>query len=126
MTVVYLANVLVAYVNHSAGNVLKPNGNLERLAGRRPLSALKSALILFVIVFGILAVASGQEASPPNPEMHAFWALLALPLLLALLVLPLMGFGFGLIRSRNYQARMSSISNLVEAEVKALMSQQKQ
>lgn len=126
MTVLFLANVDVACVNHSTDSALKLNGNAEKLAGRRPLSAFKSALILFVIVFGILAVASGQEASPHNPAMHTFWVLSILPLLLALIVLPLIGFVIGLVRSRNYRAHLSSINGLVEAEVKSLLSQQKQ
>jgi len=124
MTVVSLANVLVAYVNQSTGNTLKLNGNLERLAGRRPLSAFKSGLILFVIVFGILAIASGQEAFPHNPEIGAFWTLLAIPLLLALVILPVIGFCVGLVRNRKYRTRLSSIDNLVEGEMKLLLSKQ--
>lgn len=121
ITILSLAGSPVTYINHSTGSVLKPAGSLEKVAGQRPLAAWKSALCCFTVAFGLIGFASGQAASSHKSELQTFWTLLALPLLLALVALPLVGFLIGFIRTRKYRERTNTINDLVEAEVESLL-----
>lgn len=123
ITVVWLRNRLIAYVNHTTGEYLAEHKEVKALAGPVPNPAYLHVLIPTMVVFFLL-VGLPEQAGVLAGHLWAqnLGRFFFLALFGILLVTPFVGLCVGLWRNRAYEARYIAAKSMVQQEMDFLLS----
>jgi hypothetical protein len=123
ITVLWLKDHMVAFVNHATSHFLLLEKELSTMAGGKPKPTYLYALIPFMIIFFLLAGFMGQMGTRAGHAWAQTWGgLTFLTLLGALFVVPMVGLFVGVVRNRAYRARHAAAKSLVKHELDFLLS----